>query len=87
VEHVERDGAKIGEGCLSIICKRLDTLHDTACLPGRNQRGFTKRASAGETMEIVRYAGKIAGHPTSVAKFAMGPRVPGAFDERLQGLT
>ncbi|PID36785.1 MAG: hypothetical protein CR993_03295 [Rhodobacterales bacterium] len=41
MEYYDSKGEKkIGEGYWMIICQRLDTLHDTLCIPPRNERGF-----------------------------------------------
>jgi hypothetical protein len=59
---------KIGEGYLMIICQRLDTLHDTLCIPPRNDRGFVDRrnpayADRDESLDRVVFSKeKIKGH-------------------------
>ena len=41
MEYFDAKGEKkIGEGYWLVICQRLDTLHDTLCIPPRNARGF-----------------------------------------------
>ncbi|WP_057465039.1 DUF1629 domain-containing protein [Pseudovibrio sp. POLY-S9] len=77
---------KIGEGYLFIFCKRLDTLHDTACWPERNERGFIPRPPRGEKVKIVYSKDKIAGHHAWVDKFNMGRCISDEFAERLQAL-
>ncbi|UWQ36907.1 MULTISPECIES: imm11 family protein [Leisingera] len=41
MEYYDSKGkVKIGDGYWMVICQRLDTLHDTLCVPPRNERGF-----------------------------------------------
>ncbi|ATG35916.1 hypothetical protein PhaeoP23_01774 [Phaeobacter piscinae] len=41
MEYYDSKGkVKIGDGYWMVICQRLDTLHDTLCVPPRNDRGF-----------------------------------------------
>ena len=86
MEYFESGDRKIGEGYLFIVCKRLDTLHDTACQPPRNERGFMPRFVRGENRRIVFSAKKIAGHHVWTDKFQSGRIVSGALAERLQSL-
>ncbi|KZL26686.1 imm11 family protein [Pseudovibrio sp. Ad37] len=78
--------SKIGEGYLFIFCKRLDTLHDTACWPERDDQGFIRRPPRGEKVKIVFSKEKIAGHHAWVDKFNMGRRISDEFAARLQAL-
>ncbi|WP_057464079.1 DUF1629 domain-containing protein [Pseudovibrio sp. POLY-S9] len=77
---------KIGEGYLFIFCKRLDTLHDTACWPERDARGFIPRPPRSKEAKVVFSKEKIAGHHAWVDKFARGRRISDEFAERLQAL-
>lgn len=86
MEYFEGGGLKIGEGYLFIICKRLDTLHDTACRPPRDARGFVPRSAEGEIRRVVFSADKIAGHHVWTDKFQRGRLISGVLAERLQQL-
>ena len=76
--------ANIGEGYLFIICKRLDTLHDSACWPGRDERGFLIAAPDRTQTKAVFSKEKIKGHHAWVDKFAGGPRISEEFARRLK---
>ena len=83
MEYFENE-ARIGEGYLFIFGKRVDTLHDTACWPGRDERGFPEQAARREDTRVVHSAAKIGRHHAWVEKFTTGRRISGEFAERLQ---
>lgn len=87
MDYYQKD-QKIGEGYWFIFGQRLDTLHDTACVPGRDERGFvisTGPDGKWRKPTIVFSADKINGAHAWVDKFVGRSRlISGEFGEQLK---
>ncbi len=88
MEYYQKD-EKIGEGYWFIFGQRLDTLHDTACEPGRDERGFLITSGPdGKRVKsrAVLSAKKIDGAHAWVDKFLGGGArlISGEFGDRLK---
>ena len=90
MEYFDAKGKeKIGEGYWMIICQRLDTLHDTLCIPPRNEKGFIDRrnpeyADRDKSLDRVVFSkDKVKGHHMWHDKFTSGNLFSNALAERL----
>lgn len=68
MEYFQKD-LKIGEGYLFIAGNRLDTLHDTLCVPDRDERGFLGGTKKGDPYEVVFSREKVNGFHAWYDKF------------------
>lgn len=82
IEYFDSKGKdKIGDGFLLVICQRLDTLHDTMCIPPRNDRGFIDKSNEDykdrdkDLDRIVFAKNKVSGHHMWHDKFLSRPNL------------
>ena len=68
MEYFEKT-IKIGEGYLFIVGNRLDTLHETLCVPSRDERGFLGDTKKGDPYEVVFSREKVNGYHAWTEKF------------------
>ena len=90
MEYYDAKGKeKIGEGYWMIICKRLDSLHDSLCVPPRNERGFIDEFNEiykdrDKSLDRAVFSKeKIAGHHLWHDKFRLGVNCSDELGKRL----